>query len=77
MSSSVVQAMFHKSWKYYATDMYEHIFVPSDENGEQDIVMGGCEKLRLLGATDFTDATHIAWSRCPRNSARLYTGKEG
>ncbi|CAN0441290.1 unnamed protein product, partial [Pylaiella littoralis] len=78
MSSAVVQKTFHKFCKHFATEMYdEHIFLPTDENGELDRVMGQYEKLGFPGAMGSTDVTHIAWGRCPYNQARSYTGKEG
>ena len=46
MSSAVVQATFHKFCEHFVTEMYdEHIFLPSDENGELDRVMEQYEKL--------------------------------
>ncbi|CAM9914719.1 unnamed protein product [Pylaiella littoralis] len=78
MSSTVVQKTFHKFCKHFATEMYDdHIYLPSDGNGELDKVMGEYEKLGFPGAMGSTDVTHIAWSRCPYNQARSYTGKEG
>ncbi|CAN0429398.1 unnamed protein product [Pylaiella littoralis] len=66
MSSAVVQKTFHKFCKHFATEMYdEHIFLPTDENGELDRVMGQYEKLGFRGAMGSTDVTHIAWGRCP------------
>ncbi|CAN0345009.1 unnamed protein product, partial [Pylaiella littoralis] len=49
----------------------------SDGNGELDKVVGEYEKLGFPCAMGSTDVTHIAWSRCPYNQARSYTGKEG
>ncbi|CAN0140069.1 unnamed protein product [Pylaiella littoralis] len=64
MSSAVVQKTFHKFCKHFATEMYdEHIFLPTDENGELDRY----EKLGFPGAMGSTDVTHIAWGRCPYN----------
>ena len=77
MSSAVVQVTFHKFCEHFATEMYdEHIFLPSDENGELGRVMEQYEKLGFPGAMGSTDVTHIGWSRCPYNHARSYTGKE-
>ena len=58
MSSAVVQATFHKFCEHFATEMYdEHIFLPSDENGELDRVMEQYEKLGFPGAMGSTDVT--------------------
>ncbi|CAN0330784.1 unnamed protein product, partial [Hapterophycus canaliculatus] len=78
MSAALVQAIFHKFCKHFANEMYdEHIYLPTEENGELDRVMGQYEKLGFPGAMGSTDVTHVAWSRCPYNQARSYTGKEG
>ncbi|CAM9731337.1 unnamed protein product [Pylaiella littoralis] len=77
MSTPTVQKVFHQFCEHFATEMYdEHIFLPSEENGELDRVMGQYEKLGFPGAMGSTDVTHIGWSRCPYNQGRSYTGKE-
>ena len=76
MSGAVVQATFHSFCSHFAREMYdEHIYLPTKDH--LDHVMGQYDKLGFTGAVGSTDVTHIAWSRCPYNQARSYTGKEG
>ncbi|CAN0370454.1 unnamed protein product, partial [Ectocarpus fasciculatus] len=78
MSAATVQAMFHKFCKHFAREMYdEHIYLPSEQNGELDHVMKQYDRLGFSGAMGSMDVTHIGWSKCPYNLARSYTGKEG
>ncbi|CAN0110840.1 unnamed protein product [Ectocarpus sp. 6 AP-2014] len=55
----------------------EHIHLPTEESGKLDLVMEQYDRLGFTGAMGSMDVTHIAWSRCPYNQARSYTGKEG
>ncbi|CAN0563637.1 unnamed protein product [Ectocarpus sp. 12 AP-2014] len=58
--------------------MYDgHIHLPTEESGKLDHVMKQYDRLGFTGAVGSMDVTHIAWSRCPCNQARSYTGKEG
>ncbi|CAB1096709.1 unnamed protein product [Ectocarpus sp. CCAP 1310/34] len=51
MSGKTVQTMFHKFRKHFAREMYdEHIYLPSEQNGELDHVMEQCDRLGFLGA---------------------------
>ena len=78
MSSATVQATFHTFCERFATEMYdEHIYLPSDENGELDGVMDEYASVGYPGAMGSTDVTHVGWSKCPYNHARSYTRKEG
>ncbi|CAB1099337.1 unnamed protein product [Ectocarpus sp. CCAP 1310/34] len=78
MSAKTVQTMFHKFCKHFAREMYdEHIYLPSEQNGELDHVMKQYDRLGFSGAMGSMDVTHIGWSKCPYNLARSYTGKEG
>ena len=78
MSAATVQAMFHKFCEHFAKEMYdEHTHLPTEKNGELDHVMRQYDRLGFTGAMGSMGVTHIGWSRCPYNQARLYTGKEG
>ncbi|CAN0414918.1 unnamed protein product, partial [Ectocarpus sp. 12 AP-2014] len=78
ISAATVQAMFHKFCKNFAREMYdEHIYLPSEPNGELDHVMKQYDRLGFSGAMVSMDVTHIGWSKCPYIFARSYTGKEG
>ena len=78
MSAATVQAMFHKFCEHFAKEMYdEHIYLPTEKNGELDHVVRQYDRLGFTGAMGSMDVTHIGWSRCPYNQARSYTGKEG
>ncbi|CBJ30444.1 transposon protein, putative, Pong sub-class [Ectocarpus siliculosus] len=78
MSAATVQAMFHMFCKHFAREMYdEHIYLPSEQNGELDHVMKQYDRLGFSGAMGSMDVTHIVWNKCPYNLPRSYTGKEG
>ncbi|CAN0312837.1 unnamed protein product [Ectocarpus sp. 4 AP-2014] len=78
MSTRTVQGMFRKFCKHVAREMYDvHIHFPTEESGKLDLVMKQYDRLGFTGAVGSMDVTHIAWSRCPYNQARSYTGKEG